>query len=354
MSHEVETMAYAGEKPWHGLGKEVSHELTPKEMLVEAGLDWTVSKRPLRTTMQPVIHGEEQEFQLPVIDQFALVRDTDNRILGPCGPKYTPLQNVEAFDFFQRFTEAGGMKMETAGSLNEGEQVWALANLGESFELTGHDEVGGFLLLSHPHKWGKAMVMKFTPIRVVCNNTLTMAMDTQSTGNRDNFRMPHTQAMSEDVIKAAEKAMGLASTQLAIFKEVATVLSKKKCTEQQRRLFLGRLFDAPKHAEIERDMFLGAKKDMTVMEAQAMSAKIEMSLDDASRTVNDIYQYVDQSPGSNMKSAKGTWWGALNGVTYAIDHKLGRSTNNRLDRAWFGDRAAKKLQAVALATEMAV
>lgn len=363
MSHEVETMAYSGAVPWHGLGTQVDSDLSPEEMMKAAGLDWTVSKRPLMTSQTPVVrtkdpaegevHVSDADYSLAFEEGYALVRDSDNSILGFCGKKYIPLQNQDAFSFFKRFTDAGHMTMETAGSLMKGRHVWGLAKLNKGFELTGGDEIQGYLLLSHPHIWGKAMVIKFTPIRVVCNNTITMALGAGSTNGKKPFRMPHYMAMDAEVIAAAEEALGLGEARLKEFQEKAELLSKKKITDKQLATFIGRIFDAKKYQAMEKQVIAEAKRNITVEELRKLTENIEMGIEEASRTAYDVYQYAKASPGADLKSAKGTLWGALNGVTFAVDHRLGRSTDSRLQRAWFGDRERTKQQALDLAMEMA-
>ena len=113
MSHNVETMAWANAKPWHGLGTEVSDNLTPIQMQKAAQLDWTVSKRPAYTINEPewseqcgLIHAEGHHF---------IVRDSDNQILSQCGNNYIPIQNEDIFDFFVKFTQAGHMKWRQLG-----------------------------------------------------------------------------------------------------------------------------------------------------------------------------------------------------------------------------------------------
>ena len=110
MSHEVETMAYANETPWHGLGTPVADNLTPAQMLEAAGLNWQVKKKALVV----------DELDHVLSSHYALVRDTDSKILGVCGSDYNPTQNQEVFEFFDKFCKAGDMKMETAGSLHGG------------------------------------------------------------------------------------------------------------------------------------------------------------------------------------------------------------------------------------------
>ena len=168
----VETMAYAGEVPWHGLGTKVPHDLSTDEMLKKSGLDWYVEKLP---TYVNAPSGQQKT------GSFALVRSSDNKVLAPSvGQNWNPVQNKEAFDFFSEYVEAGDLEMHTAGSLMDGKMVWALAKVKQSFELFKGDEVENYMLFSNPHQFGKSIDIRMTPIRVVCNNTLTLSLSTDS------------------------------------------------------------------------------------------------------------------------------------------------------------------------------
>jgi len=320
MAHLVETMAYANATPWHGLGNRVSDALTSDEMLVAAGLDWTVSRRQIFTTQTK---DPTSDISLTSSDYGLLVRDSDNSVFGPCGKNYLPLQNREVFTFFDKFVKAGHMKMETAGSLDGGRQVWGLAAINQGFELPGGDEVNGYLLLSQPHVWGKSLTIMFTPIRVVCNNTLTQALG--QAGQR--FSMPHVREFDADVIAKAEAALGLASNQLETFKQTAELLAKVEYDEKRVRKFIASLFQPVllEEAEITPDQF--------------------------SRTASDVFQCLHTQPGAAM--SEGSWWSALNAVTYYVDHKAGRDRDSSLQSAWFGPRAALKRKALDLAVEFA-
>ena len=130
MAHELEIvngqaqMAYVGELPWHGLGTKVPADLTPDQFMVTAGLDWEVKKEKLVTPQGAIVKNKE-----------ALVRTSDNTVLDVVGTGWNPVQNSEAFEFFHDYVMAGDMEMHTAGSLKNGQLVWALAKTKESFEL---------------------------------------------------------------------------------------------------------------------------------------------------------------------------------------------------------------------------
>ena len=139
MSHDIETMAWTGEVPWHGLGFKVNGNLSVKQMLKAAKLDWKVERKPIFA--QTDAHHSIQ------VDGFAaLMRDKDNAVFDIVGSQYQPVRNEQAFEFFNDFIKAGKATMETAGSLKGGRVVWGLAKLGDSFEVTRGDKINGYLL----------------------------------------------------------------------------------------------------------------------------------------------------------------------------------------------------------------
>lgn len=331
MAHMVETMAWSGEVPWHGLGVQVGDSLTPQEMLEAASLDWTVSKRPLYTLQEPLLADSDQDAgtgTLRVQKFSALVRDSDNKTLGVCGNQYIPLQNKDVFQFFDKFVKAGHMKMDTAGSLDGGRQVWGLASIQQGFTLPGGDEVRGYLLLANPHVWGESMRILFTPIRVVCNNTLTMALrDASGKG----FRLPHVREFNADLMQSAEEALGIATSQLEAFEEQAKFLSSVETTDENEFEYLARLFQP---------------ELLKVASEQPIQLRLK-------RTAERVHELIRTQPGADLKSSQNTYWGLFNAVTYAVDHELGRDRDASLTSAWFGQRATTKAKALDLALEMA-
>lgn len=309
MAHEVETMAYAFETPWHGLGVPVHNDLTPDQMLVKAGLDWTVDKKPAFVRI-------EGDF-FPT-GQSALVRSSDHKILTNISEDWNPVQNHTAFEFFKDFVDAGDMEMHTAGSLKEGKNVWALAKVKDSFEILGGDKVESYLLFSNPHEYGKCIDIRFTPIRVVCNNTLTLALGTSS----DLFvRLNHRRSFDGDMVK---KTLGIASTKMNTYKEVAEHLSSKNFTGESLTEYLGSVFPA-----------LSKAKDNKVL----------------SRPAQQAFEVLETQPGAEFGA--GTWWQAFNAVTYTTDHLLGHSSETRLQSAWYGQNRQRKVMALEKAVEMA-
>ena len=317
LAHEIEEingvaqMAFAGENCWHGLGTRVPADLTPQQMMEAAGLDWTVEKSPLYTNF----NGEQIR-----VDRQALIRSSDKSVLDVVGDDWNPVQNLEAFEFFNDFVAAGDMEMHTAGSLKGGRNIWALAKVNDSFEICGDDKVEGFLLFSNPHQYGKSIDVRFTPIRVVCNNTLTMSLN----GKVDRmFKMNHRRKFDGDMVK---EVLGVSKEKLATYKEMAEFLSSKRYTNENIVEYFNRVFP----------MTTGAKKDEGEL---------------ASRAARQAFEVLETQPGAEY--AKGSWWQAANAVTYSVDHLLGRSADSRMQSAWFGVNQKRKLDAMNIAVEMA-
>ena len=166
MSANVETMFYVGRKvPWHGLGKQVENALSSEEALTLAGLDWNVIQQPLYTSSGNLVDGYK-----------ANVRDSDDKVLGVVTDRYKIVQNYEAFSFTDELL-GKGVRYETAGSLQEGRKVWLLAKLPAAYIVAG-DRISPFLVFSNSHDGSGAIKIAMTPIRVVCNNTLNLALST--------------------------------------------------------------------------------------------------------------------------------------------------------------------------------
>ena len=340
MAHQVETMAWANDEPWHGLGVEVPATLTPLEMQEAASLDWTVSKRPSYTIDAP--EWSEDVGLIQADKTFHIVRDSDNQILSHCGRDYIPIQNEDVFKFFKRFTEAGHMTMETAGSLKNGGEIWGLAKISEDFELVGEDQIKGYLLINQPHIVGKSMIIKLTPIRVVCNNTLTFALGSAGA----SFRIPHVKAFGDEAIRAAEEALGLSGERMAEFKEAATFLTKKKAKHSDFLEYVGEVYQPIMIADYRRDQELKAQGKLI--------GELPPLVENFNKYPNLAVEALKHAPGASLKSSRGTWWGALNAITYVEDHlHESEIPGNTLHSAWFGAAANRKSRALDLAVKYA-
>jgi phage/plasmid-like protein (TIGR03299 family) len=331
MSHEVESMAYANEVPWHGLGAKVDSTLTPDEMLVAAGLDWTVEKHPCFT---------EVDGNKIYIGKNALVRSTDKNILSITGPNWKPFQNRDALDFFREYTEAGDATLETAGSLRNGKVVWGLASVKQAFYLNGRDEVKGYILLTSPHEVGKAISVRATSVRVVCANTLRMAE-----AGQEHYRQSHSYEF--DAAKAKEMVAftkeGIGKLELE-----AQTLQGLKMSQYDTVRFLAKFFQP---VEAEQPGPKVAENVAGPIRAEN-ERRVKALINDPALLNQDMEQLlwaVRKAPGATP----GNGWGVLNGVTYWTDHMAGRDPAARLANSWLGPNGVRTQKVKTELLEMA-
>ena len=317
----VETMAYAGEVPWHGLGTRVSNDISIDNMLKESGLEWRVIPVP--------VFGELNGKKISS-DYQMLVRDSDQKVLTMITDKWNPVQNSEAFEFFRHFVDEGSMEMHTAGSLQDGKWVWVLAKVSDSFELFGGDRVDSYLLFSNPHIYGRAVEVRFTPIRVVCNNTLNLSLG-QKTDNK--IRLNHRSTFDPELVK---ETLGIASEKMAKYKEMAQFLGTKSYKQEIL-------------AEYFKEVFPGYAKKTDEKPESLTQAQIDAL--GLSRNAKGALDLVETQPGANF--APGSWWNAYNAVSYMTDHVMGRSQESRLTSAWYGLNKSTKVKALQKAVEYA-
>jgi len=319
MAHELEIidgqaqMAYrlSNGVPWHGLGVPVEDDMTPQEIMQAAGLDWTVTKVPTFAEME--INGEIKRLKT---GQDALVRETDGRVLTQVGKGWNPVQNKDAFDFFTDFVSKGDMVMDTAGSLKDGQMVWALADLKDGFSLFNGDEVNGYLLFSNPHVYGKSIDVRFVATRVVCNNTLTVALGEKS---QAGVRVNHRSQFDAEKVK---EILGLSHGKMEEFKEAAEFLGSKNYNVIDMRKYFKKVFG--ESTKENKDLSPTAEKAIEVVETQ---------------------------PGAEF--AKGSYWKLFNAVTYMCDHQLGRTNDSRMNSSWYGPNRDRKIVALNEAIKMA-
>jgi len=310
MAHMVETMAYAGELPWHGLGVKVIDDLTPEQMMQKAGVDWSVEKQDLITSGGSTVSNKQ-----------ALVRSSDGSVLDVVGKGWNPVQNADAFNFFEEYVRAGDMQMHTAGSLNDGKMVWALAKANESFELFNGDVTENYFLFSNPHEFGKAIDIRMTPIRVVCNNTLTLSLSTSSDA------MLKVNHRKEFDVAEVKETLGIAKEKMEQYKSMAEFLGSKRYTSENI-------------VEYFNEVFGSVAKE-----------KVDGVTPFTSNNAKNAMEYLDTQPGANF--AQGSFWNAFNTVTYMTDHVQGRSNDGRMTSSWYGRNRRVKLKALDKALEYA-
>jgi|TARA_R110000851_G_scaffold117647_2_gene244528 phage/plasmid-like protein (TIGR03299 family) len=315
MSHELEIvngeaqMAYTGEVPWHGLGVKVEESLSPAEFQKAAGLDWNVVERPVYAEFNgnKITSGHKM-----------LIRETDAKPLTIITGDWNPVQNSEAFEFFNEFCEVGAMKMETAGSLKGGQWVWALAKMTDTFELFGGDSIEGYLLFSNPHIYGRGIDIQQTLTRVVCNNTINVALQGAS---KNKVRFNHRRVFDADL---AKELLGLAADKMESFKAMAQFLGTRSYKDE----IVADYFD---------EVFPGYSKKTEDKKS--------------SKNALRAFEVLETQPGAEY--AKGTWWQALNAATYLVDHEIGKSQESRLISNFYGSNKQLKTRALEKALEYA-
>lgn len=324
MAHEVENMFYMGQTPWHGLGTKVIDAPTSEEAIKLAGLNWRVNLADLR-----LADGR-------MVTHKATVRDSDGSILGVVGPDYTPLQNHEAFAFFDPFIRGNLAEYHTAGSLREGRRVWILARMRgvDPMEVISGDAVESYILLSNGHDGSLAVRVGFTDTRVVCANTLRAAHG--SAGSK-LLRVKHTSGV-KDTLDEIREVMDCARNEF-----VATV-------EQYRQL-ARRDIDARTLETYVKVVFRKADKPAPTGLVLASQSGASDAPEESKRLVPRIVDLFES--GRGMKGMRPTMWRAFNAVTEYTSHHRGRTQDSRVDSLWFGDSANVNRRALELGLQMA-
>jgi len=302
----VQSMAYVGATPWHGLGHSLTEAVGVDEMTVAAGLNWDVAQHPMFIE----VNGERRA----VPDKVAVTREDTLDVLSVSSKQWRPMQNRELMEFFREYVEAGSATLETAGALNEGKTIWALANINKGFVLNGRDQVNGYLLLSNSHVPGSAIRVMTTMVRVVCQNTLSMAHGS----GQDQYRQNHLRAFD---ISAARQSVELARDSVGRHKDEAEALMKLELSARDTVAVLAKHFQ-PEMLEEQN----GVEVLLTNPQAQ-------------NKQFGDVLRSVVEAPGAMPENA----WGVLAGVTHWADHVAGRSSGTRMLSSTFGANAKVKL-----------
>lgn len=304
MAANVETMAWYGDMPWHGLGTKVDKLMTADECLVAAGLDWTVTKEK--------IFAQVDGKKVFIPNKFATIRSTDKRPLGVVGASYKPVQNVDALNFMDAITETGDAKYETAGSLQLGRIIWVMAKVPTS---NGVDPVENYLLATTSHDGTSPVMVTATNVRVVCNNTLNAALK----GAKNKFRIRHTTNVDD---KIAEARKTLADS-LVFFKKMDIHYDRMKNAK----------FSAEDLAKAVATVFGAPDED-------ELSNRQENRLEKITDKVLDLSL---NGAGTALDGVKDTAWGGYNAITEYLDHFTaikggkGQTADEKLlASTWFG------------------
>jgi len=333
-------MFYVEVPPWHGLGTKLANPPTSAEAIAAARLNWEVDKFPLF-----VRFGEGGRFFREVKRKALMPLD---RISGPecpvfgvVGDDYGIVQNVDAFKFFDPIIGTGKASYETAGALGEGERIWILAKIPGSIVVGKDDTVDKYLLLANSHTGMASLQIKLTPVRVVCNNTLTMALTFG-----DSLKIPHFPDVKKRLAYAGELIANILKNYDAVEKSFA-VMAKTSMSAGQFIDYLDQVMpvpEIPRHPSVP----LLARKE-----------RIE-------RQRRILQGFFDAGHPNDPPEIKHTLWSAYNTITFFSDHVMPlhegmgpsqladyekwdadtkKELEKRLKRIWFGDSAALKVKA---------
>ena len=245
MSANVETMFSVREKPWHGLGTIVKEAPTSADAIRLAGLDWAVVQEPIYTNFNRVVEGYR-----------ANVRSSDRKVLGVVSDRYKVVQNVDAFSFTDELL-GKGVRYETAGSLQEGRKVWLLARLPREYIIAG-ERISPYLVFSNTHDGSGSVKVAITPVRVVCNNTLNLALSTA----KRSFSMIHTGNI-QDKIQEAKDTLFLAEEYMDCLGVEFEQLRRQKITDAQVKEYIEMLLPMEKEpTPIQSKNIIRLREDM--------------------------------------------------------------------------------------------
>jgi len=320
MAHEIDSstglpaIAYVGETPWHGLGEKLPAGQPIEAWLKAARLEWDLRRLPV----QYLIEGRLRTMD----DRFVLVRSDTNAALSVVSDDYRIVQPKEVLEFYRDLIVSYGYTLETAGALDGGRKVWALARTGltHSVDKGGKDELAAYLLLATSCDKTLATTAAFTSIRVVCQNTLFFAKEDIKTGRRPQMKVPHNLRFEADRVK---EGLGLMDKAWSEFIRKVQMMASHP-------------MDLNKASSFFKALLLQKN-------AKELSSKAE-------REHQSIMSLFGSAPGQDLSSAKETLWGAVNAVTYYADHIRSGSAGVRLDSAWFGTGYALKEKAWANAS----
>ncbi len=309
MAHLIDSMAYTGQTPWHGLGNHLPPQQSLDVWLQAAGMDWTIEQSDVLyqgSPDHPILHTYP--------DSKVLYRSDTLAPLSVVSQRYNVVQPHEVLHFYQDLVEAGGFELETAGSLKGGRKLWALAKTGQDLILKGGDLVKSYLLLATSCDGTLCTTAQFTSVRVVCNNTLQVAVGNQTGA----IKVPHSTQFDATAVKQA-----LGVSQWDHFGQYAKELSQRPVAPQEALRFFSDLLAQPLEEE-------------------------SIVLTRSVQRLHELYQGAGM--GAELASSHNTAWGLVNAVTEYVDHhRRTRSQDHRLDSAWFGQGAQLKSRALAQA-----
>ena len=308
MAHLVESMAYVGSTPWHGLGNQLTENQPIDIWLQESGMNWRIEQSDV------LFNADNSSLNIRShSDAKVLYRSDSLEPLSVVSNRYKVVQPNEVLNFYKDLVSVGGFELETAGVLKGGRKLWALAKTGQEARIKGDDRIKAYLLLATSCDGTLCTTAQFTSVRVVCNNTLQLA----TRDSNGAVKVPHSTQFDPRQVK---EALGIGFASWESFMTNLKQLSQRTVSPQEADSFIRTVLNEPEFTE---ENVQGSKMF---------------------QTVNSLYQ--GKGMGSELSSASGTAWGLVNAMTEYVDHhRRARNQDNRLDSAWFGQGALLKQKA---------
>lgn len=324
-------MAFVGQTPWHGLGQQVAQGASLEVWKEEAGFNWyAMEATPLFEDATNA--GAYREFS----EKKILYRSDDGEPLGIVSNEYQIVQPHEVLEFFRDITESNGWYIHTAGVILRGRKLWVMASRDESQAVTGKDIVKNNILLATSLDGSMRTTVKDTAVRVVCNNTFTMALH----GKGREIQVSHRSTFDADAIK---RQLGLTTDTFTAFMNRAREMANIPISMSRAKELLNTVFmDAKRKPKLDLSWMNVANPKPLVIDDEVV---------DARSTARCIELFEGEGMGADLKGSKGTQWGLFNAVTQHVDYEMGRNDNNRLNSAWFGRGDGFKNQTFKLLAE---
>lgn len=300
-------IAYANATPWHGLGQQLTPDAPIEVWRKESGLDWSAKLSPIMFTWDGQNYSE-----MP--NQKVIYRDDTNAPLGVVTDRYKVHQPAEVLEFFNTLVQSAGFSLEVAGAIKGGKRIWALANVNKEAVVLHDDAVRGYLLLSTSFDGTAATIGQFTSIRVVCNNTLSMA-DQENAPSR--VVLTHGAEFDQSLMR---DRLGLVVSGFEGMMDKYRKLARQGVSGEYARHFADTLFPAAYNAQTN-----------TFKESRGFKRVLEL--------------FDGAGMGATNSGVYGTKWGLLNAVTQYVDHERGHNVDTRMNNAWFGNGNRMKTQA---------
>lgn len=333
MAHQVETMAFVGQTPWHGLGNQLSQNQPIEIWAKQAGMDWRIESSNVSYMAK---NERGQNILMPYEDQRVLYRSDTHEPLSVVSQRYQEVQPMEILNFYKDLTEQSGFELETAGVLKGGRKFWALARTGQSAALKGKDVSNGYILLATACDGTLATTAQFTSVRVVCNNTLSIAIRGQTSGE-GVVKVPHSTKFDAEKIK---QQLGISIKTWDEHMYEMKQLSQRKVTQQEASAYFDAVFNNTTMSATDQEESI----IQYYLKAASMDKKSNSKSEPNGRAMSKVMtMFNGHGRGAELSSAKDTAYGLLCSITEFVDHeRRAMSRDHRLNSAWFGIGATVK------------